>query len=134
MTTQVTPFRVTVEDLDGLDGKTREGLMPLIDALNVFGQQVVQAVAFSPQESFADVVLAVGPVVEDSFPLVFRNPLESTPRWVGLSVKPRDVNHDLTNPFVMQGFGVTAQGLISVPWITNLLASNTYDLTFLVKT
>lgn len=36
----ISPFRFTVDDLPDLDKKTREGLQPLLDQLNVFVQQV----------------------------------------------------------------------------------------------
>lgn len=39
---QISPFRLTPDDLEGLDKKTRDGLGPLLDALNVFCQQVTQ--------------------------------------------------------------------------------------------
>lgn len=44
----VSPFRVTPDDLPGLDGKTADALTPLLDALNVTVQQLVNAVAQIP--------------------------------------------------------------------------------------
>jgi hypothetical protein len=43
MTAQITPFKVTPDDLPDLDKKTRDGLAPLLDALNVSIQQLVNA-------------------------------------------------------------------------------------------
>lgn len=37
----ISPFRFTPDDFDTLDKKTRDGLLPLLDALNTFAQQVV---------------------------------------------------------------------------------------------
>ena len=46
--TTVYPFKVTPDDLQALDGKTRDGIQPLIDALNTTLQQVVQALQQQP--------------------------------------------------------------------------------------
>ncbi len=40
----VAPFRVTPEDLPDLDKKTRNGLQPLLDSLNVTLNQLVPAI------------------------------------------------------------------------------------------
>lgn len=45
MSASILPFRVLPEHLSGLDGKTREGLAPLLEALNVTLQQLVAAAA-----------------------------------------------------------------------------------------
>lgn len=131
--TVVSPYRVTPDDLEELDGKTRNGLNPLLDALNITVQQLVN-VSQATSEDYVDVTLAVGATVADSFPLVFRHPLENQPRGVFLAnIRPRDQDHILTTPFVMQGFRLTDNGLVSIPWVTGVLADNTYDLTFLVR-
>jgi len=44
----VSPYRVTLEDLEGLDKKTAEALAPLIDALNQTIQQLVDAAQTAP--------------------------------------------------------------------------------------
>lgn len=43
----VSPYRVTPEDLVDLDSKTRNALVPLLEALNVTLPQLVQAVALA---------------------------------------------------------------------------------------
>jgi hypothetical protein len=129
----VSPYRITPDDLPGLKSDVRNGLFPLLDALNITIPQLVQGMG-SVGEDYVPVVLTTGAAVADSFPLVFRHPLGVRPRGVFLAnILPRDPDHLLTTPFVMQGFGLTANNLISVPWITGVLASNTYDLTFLIK-
>ena len=44
----ISPFRLTPDDLPGLDKKTREGLQPLLDALHITIQQLVQEAAAAP--------------------------------------------------------------------------------------
>lgn len=130
----LSPFRVTPEDLPGLDSKTRNGLAPLLDALNGSVQQLFLAAQAVPVEEVVSVTLQIDTSVAAMFPLTFRNPLQTRPRVVELAnITPKDVNHVLTAPFVMQGWGLTDAGLVSVPWITNLLASNTYTLSFAVR-
>lgn len=127
----VSPYHVTAEDLD-LDKKTLEGITPLVEALNVTVPQLV-AVAQTVGEVSVEHTVAIGAAVADSFPLVFKNPLPQRPTWVGLTVRPKNVNHVLTAPWVMQGWNLTDQGLISIPWITGLLVDQTYQLTFAVR-
>lgn len=132
MSTNIAPFRVTPEDLPDLDKKTAQGLTPLLAALNVTMQQLVAAFARS-SEQYVPVSLQVGAVVADSFPLVFRHALPRVSSVELINVQPIDVNHVLTAPWVMQGWTLTDGGLVSVPYVTGLLASNSYNLTFLVK-
>ena len=44
----ISPYRIVAEDLEGLDKKTREGLAPLLDALNQTIQQLVASSQSSP--------------------------------------------------------------------------------------
>lgn len=129
---QITPFKISAEDLRGLDSKTRAALQPLLDALNVSFQQTVAAISAAPDDELVTVTLVTQDTVAASFPLRFKTSI-SQPRFVALAVQPRSPNHVLTTPFVMQGFTITDAGLISVPSITGLLPLNTYDLTFLVR-
>lgn len=129
----VSPYRLTPEDLAGLDSKTRSNLSPLLDALNTTLPQLVAA-SQAVSEQYVDVPLVVGATVAASFPLLFRAAAIARPLAVLLAnLRPRDVNHVLTAPFVVQGWSLTDNGLVSVPWITGLLVNNTYDVTFLVK-
>ncbi len=129
----VSPYRVTAEDLEGLDKKTLEGITPLLDALNTTIQQLVSAVQGPTGQAFVDVSLLVETSVADSFPLTFRHGLPNTPRGVFLAnITPGDGDHVLTTPFVIQGWGLTDAGLVTIQAITGLLASNSYKLTFLV--
>lgn len=130
--TSITPFRITPEDLADLKAETREGLMPLLDALNVTLQELVAAAAATPTEEVVSVYLQTDTAVSTSFPLVFKTSVPR-PTWVGMVCVPKDQNHSLTTPFVMQGFQLTDAGLVSVPWITGLLAFNGYNLTFFVR-
>lgn len=130
--TVVSPYRLTPEDLPDLDSKTRNGLAPLTDALNVTLPQLVAA-AGAVTTAYADVTLVTGAVVADSFPLRFRNPLSYTPRWVAMSLRPKDPDHVLTTPFAMQGWSLTDNNLISVPFITGLTVDQTFFLTFEVR-
>ncbi len=129
----VAPYRVTPEDLSELDAKTLEGISPLVDALNITVPQLVQAADAAPVEQWVDITLATGATVADSFPLVFKC-LLAKPRGLFLAnIRPKDPDHIKTTPFVVQGFALTDAGLMSVPWITGLLADNTYFLTLLVR-
>lgn len=129
----VSPYRLTQEDLPDLKSDLRNGLSPLLDALNITLPQLVQAVQ-AVGEQYVPVTLVVGALIAEKFPLLFRHQLEARPRGVFLAnIAPRNSDHIKTAPFVLQGWTLTDNGLVSVPWITNLLASNTYDLTFLVK-
>lgn len=47
----IAPYRVTDEDIQGLDAKTREALAPLLDALNVTLNQLVNAANAVKQEA-----------------------------------------------------------------------------------
>lgn len=129
----ITPFKCTAEDLDGLDKKTRDGMAPLLDDLNVFANQVVAAQQATPSDDVVQLTLNVGAAIADSFPLVFRTSV-TQPRVVVLgNIVPRDTTHSLVTPFVMQGFSITDQGLISIPLITGLRHDNEYALTFWVR-
>lgn len=129
--TPVGPLRVTPEDLPDLDKKTRNGLAPLLEAINVFAQQVVAATGATP-DAVVPVTLVTGGAVADSFPLLFRSPIKR-PTYVGMTCTPRNPDHVLTTPFVAQGFSLTNNGFISIPSITGLFIDQTYDLAFLVR-
>lgn len=130
----ISPFHATPDDLGDLDKKTAQGLQPLLDQLNVVMRQLGQAVNAVPDEAYVPVSIDVGTSVPDSFPITFKHGLSSTPRAVLLAnVQPKDVNHSLLDPFVMQGWSLTDAGLVSVPWITNLSPLNGYTFTFWVR-
>lgn len=128
----ITPFRVTSEDLAGLDRKTQAGLQPLLEALNVTLSQAVAALAAQPVEQLVSVTLRTGTTVAASFPLVFKTAVVK-PSWVDMVCNPKSPDHAHTNARVMQGFQLTDAGLVSIPFITGLLSDSTYQLTFLVK-
>ena len=126
----IAPFKVTSEDLSGLDKKTLEGIQPLLDALNVFTNQVVSS---QNAQSGDDVVQVTFNTDTDSFPIVFKTTVPQ-PRVVVLgNIRPKDQDHTLADPFVMQGFAITDAGLVSIPFITGILAANEYALTFWVR-
>lgn len=131
--TQVAPFRITTDDLPDLKAEVRDGLAPLLDGLNITLQQLVQASQGVPTEQFVSVTLVTDATLADSFPLTFKHSLERPQGVLMANIAPKDVNHVLTVPFVMQGFQLTDGGLVSVPWITGLLPLNSYNLTFLVR-
>lgn len=130
---QVPPFRVTPEDLADLEKSTRNGLEPLLQALNDTIGQLVPTVNATPLEEICDVTLKTGLVVADSFPLKFATSV-SQPKVVVLgNCLPKDPGHSLTTPFALQGFRVIGTGVVSIQSITGMLPSNTYSLTFLVR-
>lgn len=134
MNATISPFKLTPDDMAELDRKTAAGLQPLLDALNVTMQQLVQAVNALPGEQFVTVALQTDTTLADSFPITFKHGLSTRPRGVWLAnCQPKDTAHSLTTPFVAQGFSLTDGGLVSVPWVTGLLASNAYTLTFYVR-
>src|SRR5687768_10540999 len=107
MSAVVSPYRITPDDLPELKSDVRNGMAPLLDGLNITIPQLVQASQAS-NEDYVDVTLAVGAVVADSFPLVFRHRLAMRPRGVFLAnTSPRDVDHVRTTPWVAQGFELT---------------------------
>ena len=128
-----TPFHIVQEDLEGLDSKTKAGLEPLLNALNVTLSDLVSASGGVPEQWITQ-TLKTDATVADSFPIVFKNPLGTKPRGVFLAnIKPKDEDHSLTTPFVLNNWTLTDAGLISVSWVTGILALNTYTLTFLIK-
>jgi hypothetical protein len=132
MTPAISPFKVTADDLEGLDKKTRDGIQPLLDALNASFNQVVAAQQAVANDEIVQQTLTIDAVVADAFPFVFKTTV-SQPRFVSMVCNPRDPDHVLTTPFVMQGFSITDQGLISIPAITGLLPANEYALAFWVR-
>ena len=75
----VPPYRVTSEDLSELDKKTRTGLQPLLDALNVTVQQLVQAANTQPGERIAGATFtsdSTGEASVDINPLPVTEPTE----------------------------------------------------------
>lgn len=128
----VAPFRLTPEDLEGLDRKVQAGLQPLLEALNVTLGQAVQAFSLIGGDELVSVNLVTEGSVADSFPLQFRTAV-AQPRFVAMVCNPKDPDHSQATPRVMQGFQLTDTGLVSIPFITGLLPSNTYSLTFLVR-
>ncbi len=83
------------------------------------------------QTEIKQVTLAVD-TLDKAFPLVFTTKVVS-PKWVGMVCTPKDPAHDLSVPFCLQGFSLKAQGQISIPAITGVLAGNTYNLVFRVE-
>lgn len=133
MSQQIVPVRITPEDLSELDAKTRNGLQPLLDALNVFAQQTVAAAAAQSGEQVVPVTLVTQADVDDSFPLVFRHGVAKPSAVLLANIVPKDPDHDLADAFVLNGWTLTDNNLVSVSWITGLLPSSTYRLTFLVR-
>lgn len=59
---QVAPFRLTPEDLPDLDKKTREGLVPLLEALNSTLQQLVATANGTAQSKTITSTFTSGPL------------------------------------------------------------------------
>ena len=134
MSSRISPLKITPEDMEELDSKTRNGLGPLLDAINVFAQQTVQAVNSHADERLVSVSLQVDAVVAGSFPIVFKHGLSVRPSVVLLAnITPKDPDHVLTTPFVLNGWSLTDAGLLSVSWVTGLLPGNSYSMSFLVR-
>lgn len=130
---QIAPFRVTPDDLPDLEKATRNGLEPLLYALNDTLSQLVPVINATPLEEVRDVMVRTGLVVAESFPLKLATSV-SQPKVVVLgNCLPKDPNHSLATPFVMQGFRVSGTGVVSIQSITGMLPGNTYSLTFLVR-
>jgi len=132
MSFNVAPFRVTPEDLAGLDRKTMAALQPLLEALNITLGQTVAALAAVSNAAVVSVTLRTGAAVADSFPLEFRTPV-ARPVWVGMACTPRNINESNATARVQQGFRLTDAGLVSIPFVTGLAVNSTYDLVFLVR-
>lgn len=130
---QITPFRVTADDLPDLDAKVRAGIENLLDALNITLPQLVQAAQLAPEDNVVELNFVTGATVAGSFPLTFKHGLSAAPRFVSMVCVPKDPNHSLATPFVMQGFSITDAGLVSVPFITGLLVDQSYRLSFYVR-
>lgn len=130
----ITPYRVVSEDLD-LKNDVKEGLADLLDSLNVTVPQLVQAASATPEENYVNVTLQTDATVEDSFPLTFKHGLTSRPRLVLLANIDTDESTAFgrIDPWVLNGWTLTDNGLVSVTWITNLVAPAKYDLTFYVR-
>lgn len=131
MSAQITPLRITAEDIPSK--KVGEAIGPLLEDLNVTIQDIVTAFARLPDEELVTISLVTGAAVADSFPIRFRTAVPQ-PRGVVLAnIVPKDPAHSLLLPFVVNGFGITDEGLVSVKWITGLLPSNGYQFTFAVR-
>lgn len=128
-----TPFRVTDEDLAALGGDVREGMQPLLGSLNITLNDVVQILTgrVGTDNLAVDLRPMEVEVADDTFPLRFTTSV-AKPRFILMNCNPKDPAHSLTTPFVMQGFGVTEAGLISIPNITGLVVGETYSLSFLI--
>lgn len=131
-----TPFRFVI-DSEGLDSKVRVGIQPLADSLNVSVGNIVDILTGNVGsdnlgDEIRQVQVATLASVSDSFPLVFKTKV-LRPQFVAMTVTGYPAAQDLTLPIAMQGFGVTDQGLISIPWITNLMVSSKYSFAFWVR-
>lgn len=129
---QATPYRVTDEDLAELKSDVREGMQPLLGALNVTLGDLVRITGAAPSDEIRQVSLVTQTDVADAFPLTFTTSVKK-PRFVSMNCVPEDEAHSLATPFVMQGFAMTEAGLISIPAITGLLPDNEYALTFWIR-
>ncbi len=130
-----TPFRITPEDFG--DAKLGESLQALIGPLNLTLNDVVSILQGNVgSDNLADEVVSqtlTVDVLADAFPFKFSTKVKK-PRCVVLgNCVPKDVAHDLSVPFCLQGFTLTDSGQVSVTAITGILASNTYSLTFWVR-
>jgi hypothetical protein len=129
---------MTSEDLEGIDSKVRAGLSGVLEGLNVTLGDVVSILTKGAggdnlNEELKAVKLVVDDTLASAFPLQFKTTVKA-PRMVLLvNCQPEDPNHSLATPFVVQGYGFTDAGLVSIPAITGILASNTYALTFWVR-
>ncbi len=127
------PYRITDEDLAGADGKTRTALAPVLDALNVTINDVVSILTGGVGgDNLADEVKSLEFSYDSGFPLIFKTTVKR-PRFVSMACTPKDGAHSLAIPFVMQGFAVTEQGNISIPFITGTIAGQAYALTFWIR-
>ena len=132
-----TPFRMTSEDLEGVDGKVKAAVGPILESLNLTLGDVSSILTGNVgsdnlDEEIKTIKLSID-TVAGSFPLKFKTKVVQPRVVVMANCVPSDPAHSLTTPFVMQGYGLTDFGLVSIPAITGLLASNSYTLTFWVR-
>lgn len=129
----VPAYYVTDDDLSGLDKKTLAGLSPLTGQLNLTLGQIIGAVNGIPTDDIRQLALAIDTTFDSVFPLTFSTTIRQPKAVVLGNCSPRDPSHSLATPFVVQNWSLTSSGLVSVPAITGLLVSNTYDLTFWIR-
>lgn len=103
----VSPYRVVVEDLPDLDKKTRLGLQPLLDALNIVLGQVVSGFASIRPEWHTEGLLTTdenGAAYVDVTPV-----LPSKPSSVEVNYLRRTDSSDIAAPYGMT-WGLIASG------------------------
>jgi hypothetical protein len=129
----VSAYRCSGEDLVDLDKKTRYGIAPLLDSLNVSLSPLIGVVNSLPTDDVRTVGIAVDTTLASVFPLKFSSSV-ARPKVVLLTnCVPEDAAHSLATPFVAQAWQLTATGLILVPTITGILVNNKYSLTFWIR-
>jgi hypothetical protein len=125
-------FYITAEDLPDLDKKTKVALQPLLDALNrTLGSLVPQANEV-PEREYKTLNVAVNSL-SSTFPIIFKSSVVSPKSVILSNIRPISPGHDLSIPFVVQGWTITSKGLISITSITGLLPNEAYSLTFTIE-
>jgi hypothetical protein len=102
----VSPFRLTQDDLSGLDRKTRDGLQPLLDALNITLAQLVQAANLT-----APVGATAGTVVSDASgaaSLIVKPTVPQKPSSVSLAQLRLADGGDIADVFSMSWLAIGA--------------------------
>lgn len=109
----VSPYRLTVEDLPELDNKTREGLQPLLNALNVTLGQVVQALQVQPSGRLFDLDVTADDVGGVEVALTMPRPtsvtVEQLRRFDGQSISTA---YGMSWIAIAEGIRVTLVGLM----------------------
>lgn len=133
MANNITTYRLTADDLDGLDKKTVSGLEPLIDALNLTLGQLVPVVNNEPAVDQRVITFQTGGTIPESFPLLLRSSITNPASVIVGNIVAADRNHDYTVPSVVNGFYLTSSGSIAVRYISGLNANSKYTLTLVIS-
>lgn len=129
----VPDYKITAEDLDGLDKKTKDGLDPLVSALNYTIPLLVSTVNSTPIIDWVSFTFTTGTIAAASFPLAFSSIVKNVKGVSFGNFQPVGAGADYTNPWAMQGWKVNAQGNIAINFITNLQPNTKYSVTFKVE-
>ncbi len=133
MAAQTSSYYLTADDLPEADKKTLAAIQPLLDALNrTLGTLIPQANSV-PAIDFITMSVNIDTALASRFPLLFKSQTVPRPQSVTIArIVPADSAHVLTTPFVVQQWGMTGAGFISVGNISGLLVNNSYQITFMV--
>lgn len=129
MSNNVTTYRLTQDDLDDLDKKTKDGLEPLISALNLTLGQLVPVVNNEPDTEQRTITFQTQGTITDTFPLLIKTGITNPSSVIIGNFTAADRSHDYTVPSVVNGFYLTSSGSIAIRYISGLSANSSYTVT-----